>query len=393
MAENPDQFIDFELEDGNRFIISTPEEAKAWLENYKQAWSWAQSYTQRGIQPIAQAAQEVVNFIFGVEKPLNQLNSNPQNRDAVGKRLQEHFRSSWKKGWQPASDPRAQFVLQQKNSMGESPALMSLAFFLKLGFQVGQLDQTMFMALLDVAIYDRKMASLEPSVEEAIAKSVAASEGELSRLREQRNEHDQSWSDQLKSITDTLAKHDKNLKNLHDTRSASLDEFVAQTKSDIDGFKKAHREEINLKEPVTFWAGRQQKSLIASVILGLVFICGLIGVGYILVEESKTIYEGLKLGDKIEYWRVAGMILLGGLAFWFLRILSKIFLSQLHAWSDAQERVVMVKTYLSLLQDEKALDAKDRRLILEALFRPSPSGIIKDDGVPPAIFDLISRLK
>jgi hypothetical protein len=87
------------------------------------------------------------------------------------------------------------------------------------------------------------------------------------------------------------------------------------------------------------------------------------------------------------------MILLGGLAFWFLRILSKIFLSQLHAWSDAQERVVMVKTYLSLLQDEKALEAKDRRLILEALFRPAPSGIIKDDGVPPALFDLISRLK
>ena len=87
------------------------------------------------------------------------------------------------------------------------------------------------------------------------------------------------------------------------------------------------------------------------------------------------------------------MILLGGLAFWFLRILSKIFLSQLHAWSDAQERVVMVKTYLSLLQDDKALDGNDRRLVLEALFRPSPTGIIKDDGVPPALFDAISRLK
>jgi hypothetical protein len=87
------------------------------------------------------------------------------------------------------------------------------------------------------------------------------------------------------------------------------------------------------------------------------------------------------------------MLLLGGLAFWFLRILSKIFLSQLHAWSDAQERVTMVRTYLSLLQDEKGLGAEDRRLILEALFRPAPSGIIKDDGVPPAMFDMISRLK
>jgi len=53
----------------------------------------------------------------------------------------------------------------------------------------------------------------------------------------------------------------------------------------------------------------------------------------------------------------------------------------------------MVRTYLSLLQDEKALDQNDRRLVLEALFRPAPSGIIKDDGVPPAVFEMISKLK
>jgi hypothetical protein len=393
MAEEIDHFINIEIEDRNRFVLPTPEEAKTWLENYKQVWSWAQPHTQRGNQPIPQAAQEVSNFIAGVENPLNQLEANPQNRKAIGTQLEGHFKSSWKRGWQPDSDPRSQFILEQKDTKGEQPALMALAFFLKLGFQVGQLDQALFLALLDAAVFDGKMASLKPSTKAAISKSVASSEEELSKLREQREKHDQSWVDQLKSITDTLTKHDTNLQNLHDTRSTSLDEFVAQTKSDIEAFKKAHREEINLKEPVTFWAGKQRTSFWASIILGLVFVGGLIGVGNILVGESKMIYEGLKLGDKIEYWRVAGMILLGGLAFWFLRILSQIFLSQLHAWSDAQERVVMVKTYLSLLQDEKALDGNDRRLILEALFRPSPSGIIKDDGVSPAMFDLISRLK
>lgn len=237
------------------------------------------------------------------------------------------------------------------------------------------------------------MAEITPATKAALTKSVNSTEDELSTLREQRSEHDAQWAEKLSEITETLSKHDQNLQELHDSRQANLDGFLEDAEAKIEAFKKAHREEINLKEPVTFWAGRQKTSFWTAIAFGIGFVLGLVLVGFILVTESQTIYDGLKLGDNVEYWRVAGMILLGGLAFWFLRILSKIFLSQLHAWSDAQERVVMVKTYLSLLQDEKGLDANDRRLVLEALFRPAPTGIIKDDGVPPALFDAITRLK
>ncbi|MDP0490941.1 MAG: DUF6161 domain-containing protein [Verrucomicrobiota bacterium JB023] len=393
MSEKKENLIEVDLDNENTFVLPTPEDAQSWLESYEEKWGWAQSHRQGGSQPINQAAQQITNFIVGLRKPLTQLEANPQQWAQTKKNLENHFRAHWTKGWQSDSDPKAQFVLETKNSVGDVPALMALAYFLDQPFQLSQLDKGGFIALLNAAIFDQKLAELKPATKAAITKSVAELEDELSKLREQRKEHDESWTSQLQTINDTLSKHDQNLQDLHDTRAASLDQFVEETKADIEAFKKAHREEINLKEPVTFWAGKQRRAFWSSIVLAVVFAGGLYGAGQLLVTESKAIYEGLKLGDPIEYWRVAGMILLGGLAFWFLRILSKIFLSQLHAWSDAQERVVMVKTYLSLLQDEKALESKDRRLILEALFRPAPSGIIKDDGVPPALFDLISRLK
>ena len=34
---------------------------------------------------------------------------------------------------------------------------------------------------------------------------------------------------------------------------------------------------------------------------------------------------------------------------WILRITARVFFSQMHLWSDAAERVVMIDTYLAML--------------------------------------------
>ena len=393
MAEEPTPLIQVELDDSNSFTLPTKVDLEEWLTEYKDTWGWVQTHFNQRQQPLHQTAQQIWNFITTADSLLKQLETAPSNLEHIKKQLANHFKNNWNKGWRSNSDPRNQYVLEQKEQTSEQASLMALTHFLNLPYQVNQLNQELLIALLNAVIFDQKLATITPSTKAALTRGIGTTENELSKLREQRDEHDQSWQEQLTSITDTLQKHDTNLQQLHDSRAQSLDKFVEQTKVEIEAFKKAHREEINLKEPVTFWESKQKSSFWTAIAFGVIFVIGLIAVGAILVKESQAIYEGLKLGDTIEYWRVAGMILLGGLSFWFLRILSKIFLSQLHAWSDAQERVVMVKTYLSLLQDEKALEPDDRRLVLEALFRPAPTGIIKDDGVPPALFDAITRLK
>jgi Family of unknown function (DUF6161) len=67
------------------------------------------------------------------------------------------------------------------------------------------------------------------------------------------------------------------------------------------------------------------------------------------------------------------------------------FLSHLHLSTDAAERVVMVKTYLSLLEGDHLSGDEDRQLILQALFRPASDGIVKDEGLPPSAFEFLTR--
>jgi hypothetical protein len=73
------------------------------------------------------------------------------------------------------------------------------------------------------------------------------------------------------------------------------------------------------------------------------------------------------------------MIFASSSAFWIIRITVKIALSNLHLSEDANERVVMIQTYLSFV-NEGQIDENDKNLILSSLFRPSNIGIIKDES-------------
>ncbi len=81
--------------------------------------------------------------------------------------------------------------------------------------------------------------------------------------------------------------------------------------------------------------------------------------------------------------------------FWLLRILVRIFLTQLHQWSDASERVVMVNTYLAMhvgagiLEGKSAVDEKARTIVLTQIFRHGISGLYKDDAAPMTPLDAL----
>jgi hypothetical protein len=85
------------------------------------------------------------------------------------------------------------------------------------------------------------------------------------------------------------------------------------------------------------------------------------------------------------------MIFASSSAFWIIRITVKIALSNLHLSEDAHERVVMIQTYLSFV-NEGQIDKDDKNLILSSLFRPSNIGIINDES-SVTVTDIITALK
>jgi hypothetical protein len=53
--------------------------------------------------------------------------------------------------------------------------------------------------------------------------------------------------------------------------------------------------------------------------------------------------------------------------------------------------MVMTQTYLSLLDGRHLPKDEDRKLILQALFRPTSDGLVKDEAIPPSIFEFLTR--
>jgi hypothetical protein len=94
---------------------------------------------------------------------------------------------------------------------------------------------------------------------------------------------------------------------------------------------------------------------------------------------------------KIEYQHGALILLLSGFAIWLLRILTRMFLSNVHQSSDASQRKTMVETYLAL-EEEGKLTEERRTMIIEAMFRPVTTEVVKEDETPSHPFGFVSKL-
>ena len=116
-------------------------------------------------------------------------------------------------------------------------------------------------------------------------------------------------------------------------------------------------------------------------------------------DKTGTITPGTKKPDKPiltsdNIWKFSIMLLISTIGIWLTRLSTKIFISNLHLGTETYERVTMIKTYFSLLAEDKGLKDDDRELILQTLFRPSTTGFIKDDGpsnIPEVLAKAVTR--
>lgn len=160
---------------------------------------------------------------------------------------------------------------------------------------------------------------------------------------------------------------------------------TAQALGSITETEERYRNQMGLRAPVQYWKDKaaEHKTAedayrkltirffgLASFVIGLAaFIAGSI---VLSVEEAE---------DRAPvYLLVAGTLLgLTTLIFWGGRLIVKLWLSEHHLRKDAAERSVMTETYLSLQEGGQASES-DKAIVLGAIFRPTPDGVVKEDG-------------
>jgi hypothetical protein len=112
---------------------------------------------------------------------------------------------------------------------------------------------------------------------------------------------------------------------------------------------------------------------------------------YLLTMTALSVSEKSS-GDTAIFLKFAAIgAVVTTIVFWIGRVLLRIYLSDRHLLSDAEERIAMVMTYLALSNDDK-IESSDRALILAPLFRTASDGIVREDGPDASVAGLMAKI-
>lgn len=279
-------------------------------------------------------------------------------------------------------------------------------------------DNTIFDEIIEESIDQKKTKDFIEDLKNS------TTEGQ--RLKALEEDKDKLYG-QVKQLEDNLKSNHElvnNLQNLYKNAS-SLEE-------DYDNAKNAVLKELRLQKSYKFWQSQVKAYNVKFwIYMGMVVVlslCLIFGLYFYNGWSKKTVNnvnqvdiisennikdkklivqnEDTKTKDSensiinkvdknlndINLLKYGFMILCISLGIWIIRILMKIALSNYHLSIDANERVIMIRTYLALLKEGSGFSDDDKKVILDNIFRPTNHGIIKDES-SVTVTDIISSLK
>ncbi len=204
------------------------------------------------------------------------------------------------------------------------------------------------------------------------------------------------------------------LKNMYEKREnefSQVSEVLEKSKtleSEFENAKEAVLKNIELKQATTYWEEQAEKydkkykfyfktniGIGVALIIITFLLINFTGLFITNISDSadKKITETIsQIAHSASFFNYIIFIMFTTIMVWMMKILVKIMLSNYHLAVDANERVIMINTYLVLLEDGKGFEENDRKVILDNIFRQTNHGIIKDE-TSVTVADIVSSFK
>jgi DNA-directed RNA polymerase specialized sigma24 family protein len=378
---------------GARVGFRTYEEVENWLSIEYGAWSWLLNLPQDlgGVAEVVRARhQELIGEI-------RTARARGQELQSVSNFIGEYFRDNRNDGL-IYSDSRVGRVVQ---SIAETRGPAAGAF--ALGFSQRRLLITQarnpeeFAAAVMIALPD-----LQPSAEIAHRLGLErqntrnALTSALEKIQSASDAREADWQDLRRILRrrylgwlQRVVRRIATLEKAHTDSAEAAVEAILATDT-------AYKEAMSLQAPVEYWnkkaSNHEAKERDARTRLVWFFSLLIPAMSAMFCLAGWFVLLEQKAAPQLYIVAGAGLATVTGTLFWVGRLLTRLYLSEHHLRHDAEERAVMTKTYLALTHSNAAQDT-DRQIVLTALFRSTPDGIVKDDGPPDAnVAALISRL-
>lgn len=388
------------VENGGRLAPTTAVELIQWIQTEQKFWAWV---TQRHYGSHEQGFRQAIDQLSHALNHANQYQqyvvSNPQQAQNNLENIKNHINEALLRRKLPhSSTPLAKRIEAYQQAAGDQAASFLFAVHVPpdQGHHFQPNDLNSWRGLID-GLVDR----FQPAQASAKGKKLAADQSfEQLRVKAEQlvadktEKYDALHRDYTLLAEGVQATAEDQLADFTEAQAERVKAFealLAEHKTGMEALRKLYREEMGLKAPVEYWETKCASHTKLAWITGILSFVGIAAAAIGLGWQMHDLLVTTPKGSAPEYWRIAALVLIGLFTVWGLRLVVRMFLSNLHLMTDAAERVVMVKTYLSLLEGDRLSGAEDRQLILQALFRPATDGIVKDEGIPASFFELLTR--
>lgn len=387
-------------ENGGVLSPETIQDLRAWISKEQNFWGW----TRRNYGGHEQGAREAVDHLAHALNHLQEAEKhqerNPEQTqrqiEACRKRVEEAFLRCRLPN---SSTPLGKRVEAYRAEVGDRASSYFLAVFVppqngQPNFQAQSLDawRGLVEGLLEryqltTTIPRGKKRAAEQSFEElrVRAESLVA---EKTAAYDTLHRDYEGLADSIRSTSDEQVTE---FTALQQKRAKEFETLKAEHQQEMESLRKTFREEMALRAPAAYWEKKRTGHRIWAIVSGAFSFAGIASAAGLLGWQIHDLLANTPQGAAPETWRLAVLTLIGVFGVWALRLVVRMFLSHLHLLADAGERIVMVQTYLSLLEGDQLEGKEDRQLILQALFRPASDGIVKDEGVPFSFAEILTR--
>jgi len=222
------------------------------------------------------------------------------------------------------------------------------------------------------------------------------------------NDYQNELTSHIKQTTDDYTDYKNKLDEFEKNSTDSLSQWMITHKGEFETFHKHSEKQIEalenqysellkLQEPVKYWKDRgielnAKANNMLWLVVGITFI-GVISTYILLWFTPEGMLSSIFKGDTTSAirWSIIFAIFISFIAF-LIRAVMKYMFSNYHLARDAEEREKLTYLYVSLL-NKGEFSEDERKIVLQALFSRSDTGLLKEDSSPtmPGISSIFDK--
>lgn len=435
----PDEFhqarINLEIDFGEKGGLqrfTTVRDIDAWLNAEEEFWNWLKKppatnhhqYVGEVLNQFWQGLIDCRNHLTNGERKWDQLR--PQIRDLKAVKADKSRSSDERENASRGHDERTLELQAVLDGLCEALAsrlgntIRDAKYYLPSSAPAAQFIKELSLDAPDEAIYaldqilqEDRGSSHQRQVEHAGRMMAALFRKDLNRKvrpdQQAFKKAVETWSRELAEFKARYEAQEAKFQEISDRHQAADDAWASRSEqmaeafsgmrtekeADLNALKSTFETHMQLKGPLIYWRGKRREHTIgkkrmawASGISGVLGAAAIAGAAYLFLPKE-TASETIP-------WRNIGLFLfISTFVLWLVRLFVKLMLSHIHLAADAREREVMISTFMALMRRQEGregVEKMDLALVLAPIFKPSTTGVIKDDGGPTTLTDFISRL-